>query len=85
MTDEGAQVILDSASGQIHLANGMLLKMTKDHKQGLLEFRGDTWQENVMIMSTSLLEDVDEDFEQTESRAEISKQQLWHECLGHPG
>ncbi|SYW73942.1 uncharacterized protein UHO2_00807 [Ustilago hordei] len=59
--------------------------MTKDCKQGLLEFQGDTWQENVMITSTSLLEDVDEDFEQTESRAEISKQQLWHEHLGHPG
>ena len=78
-------MILDSTGGQILLANSMLLKMTKDCKQGLLKFQGDTWQENVMITSTSLLEDVDEDFEQTESRAEISKQQLWHEHLGHPG
>ena len=38
LTDEGAQVMLDSTRGQIHLANGMLLKMTKNHKQRLLEF-----------------------------------------------
>ncbi|SYW74117.1 uncharacterized protein UHO2_00982 [Ustilago hordei] len=85
LTDEGAQVTLDSTSGQIHLANSMLLKMTKIHEQGLLEFQGDTWQQNAMITSTLLFEDVDEDFEQKESNARTSKQQLWHEHLGHPG
>ncbi|KAJ1589284.1 hypothetical protein NDA15_004100 [Ustilago hordei] len=80
-----SQVILDSTSRQICLVNGMLLKMVKDYEQGLLEFQGDTWQENTMIMSTSLFEDVNEDFEQAEGKAKISKQQLWHEHLGHPG
>ncbi|SOV03025.1 uncharacterized protein UDID_18314 [Ustilago sp. UG-2017a] len=85
LTDEGARVILDSTGGQIYLANGMLLKMTKNRKRGLLEFRGDTWQENAMITSASLLEGVDEDFECIENKVKISKQQLWHERLGHPG
>ena len=38
-----------------------------------------------MITSTSLFEGVNEDFEQIESKTRISKQQLWHEHLGHPG
>ncbi|SOV08787.1 uncharacterized protein UDID_17732 [Ustilago sp. UG-2017a] len=32
LTDEGARVILDSTGGQIYLANGMLLKMTKNRE-----------------------------------------------------
>ncbi|SOV06222.1 uncharacterized protein UDID_19483 [Ustilago sp. UG-2017a] len=85
LTDEGARVILDSTGGQIYLANGMLLKMTKNCKRGVLEFRGDTWQENTMITSASLFEGVDEDFECIENKVKISEQQLWHERLGHPG
>ena len=38
LTNEGARVTLDSTGGQIYLANGMLLKMIKNHEQGLLEF-----------------------------------------------
>ncbi|SOV01865.1 uncharacterized protein UDID_18825 [Ustilago sp. UG-2017a] len=85
LTDEGARVILDSTGGQIYLANGMLLKMTKNRERGLLEFRGDTWQENTMITSASLFEGVDEDFERIENKVKISEQQLWHEHLGHLG
>ena len=32
LADEGARVILDSTGGQIYLANGMLLKMTKNRE-----------------------------------------------------
>lgn len=38
LMDEGARVTLDIVSGQIHLANGMLLKIAKDCERGLLEF-----------------------------------------------
>ena len=38
LTDKGAQVTLDITSRQIHLENGMLLKVAKDCEQGLLEF-----------------------------------------------
>ncbi|CCF48445.1 uncharacterized protein UHOR_13182 [Ustilago hordei] len=63
----------------------MLLKITKNRERGLLELRGDTWLESAMITSIPLLEGVDEELEQTESKTNVSKQQLWHECLGHPG
>ncbi|SYW77171.1 uncharacterized protein UHO2_06467 [Ustilago hordei] len=43
LMDEGAQVILDHMGGQIYLANGTLLKISKDHDHGLLELQGDTW------------------------------------------
>ncbi|SOV06480.1 uncharacterized protein UDID_17482 [Ustilago sp. UG-2017a] len=43
LTDEGAHVTLDPKGGQIHLADGTLLKIVKNHKSGLLETRGDTW------------------------------------------
>ena len=85
LTDEGARVTLDSTGGQIHLANGMLLKISKNCEQGLLEFQGNTWKENAMITSTSLFEGVDDDFEHIENKPQISEQQLWHEHLGHPG
>ena len=38
LTDEGARMTLDPTGGQIHLANGMLLKIAKDRERGLLEF-----------------------------------------------
>ncbi|SAM80015.1 related to retrotransposon protein [Ustilago bromivora] len=85
LMDEGAQVILDTTSRQIYLANGMILKVAKNREQGLLEFQGDTWQESAMITSTPLLDSVDEEFEQSKSELKISKQQLWHEHFGHPG
>ncbi|CCF50253.1 hypothetical protein NDA11_000327 [Ustilago hordei] len=69
----------------IHLANGMLLKIAKDHEWGLLEFQGKTWQENAMIMTMSLFGGVGDELEQIKSNTGASKQQLWHECLGHPG
>ena len=37
LTDKGACVTLDPKGGQIHLADGMLLKIVKNHKSGLLE------------------------------------------------
>ncbi|SAM76251.1 uncharacterized protein UBRO_20518 [Ustilago bromivora] len=83
--DEGAHVTLDLTGRQIHLANGILLKMTKNCEQGLLEFRGNTWRESTMTASAPLLEGVDEEFEQTKSKLDISKQQIWHKRLGHPG
>ncbi|SOV03879.1 uncharacterized protein UDID_19349 [Ustilago sp. UG-2017a] len=77
---------ISTNTGDVLLQNVfMLLKMTKNREQGLLEFRGDTWQENTMITSASLFEGVDEDFEHIENKVKISKQQLWHEHLGHPG
>ncbi|SOV06076.1 uncharacterized protein UDID_19263 [Ustilago sp. UG-2017a] len=71
--------------GQIHLANGMLLKIAKDRERGLLEFRGDTWRQSAMTTSTPLFEGVDEEFELADRRPKISTRQLWHERLGHPG
>ncbi|SOV01626.1 uncharacterized protein UDID_18144 [Ustilago sp. UG-2017a] len=85
LTDEGAHVILDPTGRQIHLANSMLLKIAKDRKRGLLEFRGDAWQQSTMTTSTLLFEGVDEEFELTNQRPKISTKQLWHEHLGHPG
>ncbi|SYW86759.1 uncharacterized protein UHO2_05383 [Ustilago hordei] len=85
LTDEGARVTLDPTGGQIHLANGMLLKIAKDREHGLLEFRGDTWQQSAMTTSTPLFEGVDEEFELADRRPKISTRQLWHERLGHPG
>ena len=85
LTDEGARVTLDPTGGQIHLANGMLLKIAKDRERGLLEFRGDTWRQSAMTTSTLLVEGVDEEFELADRRPKISTRQLWHECLGHPG
>ena len=38
-----------------------------------------------MTTSTPLFEGVDEEFEHIENELKISKQQLWHEQLGHPG
>ncbi|SPC65169.1 related to retrotransposon protein [Ustilago sp. UG-2017b] len=83
--DEGARVILDPTGGQIHLANGMLLKIAKDRERGLLEFRGNTWRQSAMTISTPLFEGVDEEFELANRRPKISTKQLWHEHLGHPG
>ncbi|SOV07252.1 uncharacterized protein UDID_18754 [Ustilago sp. UG-2017a] len=85
LTDEGARVTLDPTGGQIHLANGMLLKVAKDRERGLLEFRGDTWRQSAMTISTPLFEGVDEEFELANRRPKISTKQLWHERLGHPG
>ncbi|SOV04878.1 uncharacterized protein UDID_17223 [Ustilago sp. UG-2017a] len=85
LTDEGARVTLDPTGGQIHLANGMLLKIAKDRECGLLEFRGDTWRQSAMTTSTPLFEGVDEEFELADRRPKISTRQLWHERLGHPG
>ncbi|KAJ1576884.1 hypothetical protein NDA15_002307 [Ustilago hordei] len=85
LMDEGAQVTLDIVGRQIHLANGMLLKIAKDCEWGLLEFQGKMWQESMMITTTPLLEGVGDELVQIESKAEVSKQQLWHEHLGHPG
>ncbi|CCF50015.1 uncharacterized protein UHOR_14151 [Ustilago hordei] len=85
LMDERAQVILDTTSGQIFLTNGMTLKIAKNCKQGLLEFRGDTWQESMMATSTPLFEGVDEEFKHIKNELKVSKQQLWHECLRHPG
>ena len=85
LTDEGARVTLDPTGGQIHLANGMLLKVAKDREHGLLEFRGDTWRQSAMTISTPLFEGVDEEFELANRRPKISTKQLWHERLGHPG
>ncbi|SOV04525.1 uncharacterized protein UDID_17111 [Ustilago sp. UG-2017a] len=85
LTDEGARVTLDPTGRQIHLANGMLLKVAKDRKRGLLEFRGDTWRQSAMTISTPLFEGVDEEFELANQRPKISTKQLWHERLGHPG
>ncbi|SAM70236.1 related to retrotransposon protein [Ustilago bromivora] len=84
-TDEGAQVTLDQSGGQIHLANGTSLKISKNSECGLLEFKGDTWQESAMTASTQPFEGIDEEFELTEKKPETSTQQLWHEHLGHPG
>ncbi|SOV06118.1 uncharacterized protein UDID_19409 [Ustilago sp. UG-2017a] len=39
LTDEVARVTLDLRGGQIHLANGTLLKIAKNHERGLLELR----------------------------------------------
>ncbi|SOV01642.1 uncharacterized protein UDID_18154 [Ustilago sp. UG-2017a] len=85
LTDEGARVTLDPTGGQIHLANGMLLKIAKDRERGLLEFRGDTWRQSAMTTSTPLFEGVDEEFELADRRPKISTRQLWHKRLGHPG
>ncbi|SYW81878.1 uncharacterized protein UHO2_00382 [Ustilago hordei] len=85
LTDEGAQVILDPTGGQIHMANGMVFKISKDHKHGLLEFRGNTWQESTMTMSTQPVKGVNEEFELNNKEFKVSMQQLWHKCLGHPG
>ncbi|SYW81934.1 uncharacterized protein UHO2_00421 [Ustilago hordei] len=55
---------ISTNTGDIFLQNVfMLLKMIKNREQGLLEFQGNTWQENTMITSTSLFEGVDDDFE----------------------
>ncbi|SOV08507.1 uncharacterized protein UDID_17414 [Ustilago sp. UG-2017a] len=85
LTDEGARVTLDPTGGQIHLAKGMLLRIAKDRERGLLEFRGDTWRQSAMTISTPLFEGVDEEFELANRRPKISTKQLWHERLGHPG
>ncbi|SYW86587.1 uncharacterized protein UHO2_04084 [Ustilago hordei] len=85
LTDEGARVILDTTGGQIFLTNGMTLKIAKNRERGLLEFRGDTWQESAMATSAPLFEGVDEEFEHIKNEPKVSKQQLWHERLGHPG
>ncbi|SOV04531.1 uncharacterized protein UDID_17116 [Ustilago sp. UG-2017a] len=85
LMDEGARVILDTTGGQIFLTNGMTLKIAKNRKRGLLEFRGDTWQESAMATSAPLFEGVDEEFEHIKNEPKVSKQQLWHERLGHPG
>ncbi|SOV05421.1 uncharacterized protein UDID_18419 [Ustilago sp. UG-2017a] len=85
LTDEGARVTLDPTGRQIHLANGMLLKIAKDREHGLLEFRGDTWRQSAMTTSTPLFEGVDEEFELANRRPKISTRQLWHKHLGHPG
>ncbi|SOV07074.1 uncharacterized protein UDID_18712 [Ustilago sp. UG-2017a] len=85
LTDEGARVILDTTSSQIFLTNSMTLKIAKNREQGLLEFRGDTWQESAMATSAPLFEGVDEEFKHIKNEPKVSKQQLWHEHLGHPG
>ncbi|SYW82245.1 uncharacterized protein UHO2_00730 [Ustilago hordei] len=85
LTDEGARVILDTTGGQIFLTNGMTLKIAKNRERGLLEFRGNTWQESAMATSAPLFEGVDEEFEHIKNEPKVSKQQLWHEHLGHPG
>ncbi|KAJ1583661.1 hypothetical protein NDA15_005642 [Ustilago hordei] len=85
LTDEGAQVTLDHTGSQIHLANGIILKISKNSKCGLLEFQGDTWQENAMTVSTQPLEGVSKEFEPIVEKHGTSTQQLWHEHLGHPG
>ncbi|KAJ1044892.1 hypothetical protein NDA10_002651 [Ustilago hordei] len=85
LMDEGARVTLDPTGRQIHLANGVLLKIVKDRKHGLLEFRGNTWQQSTMTTSTPLFEGIDEEFELVNQRQKISTRQLWHEHLGHPG
>ena len=85
LTDEGARVILGTTGGQIFLTNGMTLKIAKNRERGLLEFRGDTWQESAMATSAPLFEGVDEEFEHIKNEPKVSKQQLWHERLGHPG
>ncbi|SOV02022.1 uncharacterized protein UDID_18936 [Ustilago sp. UG-2017a] len=85
LMDEGACVTLDLRGGQIHLANGMLLKIAKNRKRGLLEVRGDTWRQGAMAASTPLFEGVDEEFEPAKQRVKFSTKQLWHERLGHPG
>ncbi|SOV05388.1 uncharacterized protein UDID_18403 [Ustilago sp. UG-2017a] len=85
LMDEGARVILDTTGSQIFLTNGMTLKIAKNHERGLLEFQGDTWQESVMATSAPLFEGVDEEFKHIKNEPKVSKQQLWHECLGHPG
>ncbi|SYW81521.1 uncharacterized protein UHO2_00045 [Ustilago hordei] len=51
----------------------------------LQNFRGDTWQESMMATSAPLFEGVDEEFEHIKNEPKVSKQQLWHEHLGHPG
>ncbi|SOV07527.1 uncharacterized protein UDID_19208 [Ustilago sp. UG-2017a] len=61
----------------------MTLKIAKNHERGLLEFRGDTWQD--MATSAPLFEGVDEEFKHIKNEPKVSKQQLWHEHLGHPG
>ena len=38
-----------------------------------------------MVMSASLFEGVDEEFEHIKNEPKVSKEQLWHEHLGHPG
>ncbi|SOV06659.1 uncharacterized protein UDID_17560 [Ustilago sp. UG-2017a] len=63
----------------------MTLKIAKNHKRGLLEFRGDTWQESAMATSAPLFEGVDEEFEHIKNEPKVSKQRLWHEHPGHPG
>ncbi|SOV08056.1 uncharacterized protein UDID_17272 [Ustilago sp. UG-2017a] len=85
LMDKGAHVTLDPKGGQIHLADGMLLKIVKNRKSGLLEIRGDTWRQNAMAASTPLFEGVDKEFELAEWRTKVSTKQLWHERLGHPG
>ena len=77
-------MILDTTGGQIFLTNGMILKIAKNRKRGLLEFQGDTWQESAMATSAPLFEGVDEEFEHIKNEPKVSKQQLWHERLGHP-
>ncbi|SPC62924.1 uncharacterized protein UHOD_11880 [Ustilago sp. UG-2017b] len=63
----------------------MTLKIAKNRERGLLEFRGNTWQESAMATSSPLFEGVDEEFEHIKNEPKVSKQQLWHERLGHPG
>ncbi|CCF49740.1 conserved uncharacterized protein (C-terminal fragment), partial [Ustilago hordei] len=85
LTDKGAPVILDHASGQIHLVNGTSLKVSKNSKHGLLELQSEVWQESAMTTSAQPFEGVDKEFEPIVKKHTISTQQLWHECLGHPG
>ncbi|KAJ1586714.1 hypothetical protein NDA11_004556 [Ustilago hordei] len=72
--------ILDSGVSY-HMVNDHM----KDRKHGLLEFRGNTWQQSTMTTSTPLFEGIDEEFELVNQRQKISTRQLWHEHLGHPG
>ncbi|CCF47962.1 hypothetical protein NDA11_001609 [Ustilago hordei] len=85
LMDKGAQVTLDITGGQIHLANGISLKLTKNCKQGLLKFRGDLWSGSAMTATTQLFKGVDDEFKQSEKKSRIHTQQLWHKRLGHPG
>ena len=78
LMDKGAHVTLDPRGGQIHLANGMLLKIAKNHEHGLLEVQGDTWQQSAMAAPTPLFEGVDEEFELAKQRPKIPIKQLWH-------
>lgn len=75
-TDERARVTLDREGGQIHLADGIPLRMVKNRKRGLLEFRGETWKEHALIASPDLFMGVAENFASAEGKRTLTATEL---------